>query len=311
MHPRYTNMLSLLIEKLIKYADEVRALPGLEPDGALHSLAAQLVDSRRKIDRMEALPNKSLSAERAAPSSPMFDPEMAAVLAAKEGDLDEACWLCFLSVHFGRHGSDGWLLPARVYGALGATRIWHWGKISTDPTEFREWMADTLRGRNAPLGRFGNHRSRETLRADLENGTPNVLASYVEWVRSYGGHSALIEGAVRAAKGDPAKAFDDLYQSMRAVRRFGRLGRFDYLTLLGKLRLAPIAPGSTYIAEGTGPLSGARLLFTGHKDGQAAARDLERWADDLAIYLGVGMQAMEDSLCNWQKTPTKFLAFRG
>jgi hypothetical protein len=27
--------------------------------------------------------------------------------------------------------------------------------------------------------------------------------------------------------------------------------------------------------------------------------------------LGVGMQAMEDALCNWQKSPRRFVHFKG
>lgn len=38
---------------------------------------------------------------------------------------------------------------------------------------------------------------------------------------------------------------------------------------------------------------------------------LEDWILDLDGVLGVGMQVMEDSLCNWQKSPTRFIHFRG
>ena len=48
---------------------------------------------------------------------------------------------------------------------------------------------------------------------------------------------------------------------MDALRRFGRTARFDYLTMLAKLGLANIAPGSPYLIGATGPLKGARLLF--------------------------------------------------
>jgi hypothetical protein len=104
--------------------------------------------------------------------------------------------------------------------------------------------------------------------------------------------------------------FDEFYNSMN-VLRFGRLGKFDFLALVGRLDLAPIAPGSTYLKGATGPLKGARLLFCGDRYAQAQENTLEEWVSDLGLGLNVGMQVMEDSLCNWQKSPTSFVHFRG
>jgi hypothetical protein len=106
---------------------------------------------------------------------------------------------------------------------------------------------------------------------------------------------------------DPGQAFAKLYESMRTVRRFGRTARFDYLTMIGKLGLAEIAPASPYLVGATGPLKGARLLF-----GIAgAAGRFDALTVELGNHLGVGMQVMEDSLCNWQKSPDTIKAFRG
>jgi hypothetical protein len=91
------------------------------------------------------------------------------------------------------------------------------------------------------------------------------------------------------------------------VLRFGRLARFDYLAMLGKLGLAGIKPGSTYLNGATGPLRGARLLF-----GVTANHSvLDGWLGELDEELQVGMQVMEDALCNWQKSPSVFEPFRG
>ena len=93
---------------------------------------------------------------------------------------------------------------------------------------------------------------------------------------------------------------------MTAVKRFGRTARFDYLTMIGKLGLGNIQPGSAYLLESTGPLKGARLLF-----GPATRATLETLTVQLGNRLDVGMQVMEDSLCNWQKSPGIFKPFRG
>src|SRR3954453_3508429 len=53
--------------------------------------------------------------------------------------------------------------------------------------------------------------------------------------------------AVREAGNDPHIIFDHFYRTM-AVARFGRLGKFDFLCLVGRLGIAPIAPGVAYLS---------------------------------------------------------------
>lgn len=95
------------------------------------------------------------------------------------------------------------------------------------------------------------------------------------------------------------------------IARFGRLAKFDFLALLGRLDLAPVAPGSAYLSGATGPLQGARLLVDGNANSKSNAKDLDAVLQQLDGLLGVGMQVMEDSICNWQKSPSRFVHFRG
>jgi hypothetical protein len=120
----------------------------------------------------------------------------------------------------------------------------------------------------------------------------------------------MVAQMVRAAGNDPHAIFDTFYRSMQ-VTRFGRLAKFDFLALVGRLGLAPIIPGSTYLKNATGPLRGARLLFGGTPNADLSERDLETWIRELDATLHVGLQVMEDSLCNWQKNPLVFVHFRG
>jgi len=87
------------------------------------------------------------------------------------------------------------------------------------------------------------------------------------------------------------------------------MARVDYLAMIGKLRLAPIEPGFAYLQNSTGPLDGARLLVGGRR--RISTPTLEAVLVDLNGALKVGMQVMEDALCNWQKSPRKFVRFRG
>jgi hypothetical protein len=94
------------------------------------------------------------------------------------------------------------------------------------------------------------------------------------------------------------------------VRQFGRTARFDYLQTAGELGLAPITPDALHCQGSTGPVAGARLLF-GDPGNSPSLADLENSAVKLDGYLNLGLDAIEDALCNWQKSPALFRPFRG
>jgi hypothetical protein len=77
--------------------------------------------------------------------------------------------------------------------------------------------------------------------------------------------------------------------------------------MIGKLGFAAVEPPSTYMKGSTGPVHGAQLLFGVDE----SPTTLDGWSVDLNDRLNVGMQVLEDALCNWQKSPNKFVAFRG
>lgn len=83
------------------------------------------------------------------------------------------------------------------------------------------------------------------------------------------------------------------------------------LAMLGKLGIAPIDPGSTFLKGATGPLAGARLLFGGACDANLSERDLEARLVGFGQETGLGAQVLEDAVCNWQKSPSAYVRFRG
>ncbi len=158
-------------------------------------------------------------------------------------------------------------------------------------------------------GKFGNHRKYASLRPDAKGTTREVVESYVAWIGP-GGHARFFADVVRRAGNDPHLIFDVLYGELPVVG-FGRLAKFDYLSLIGRYGIAPIEAGSAYLAGATGPADGARLLFDGRRDGRSPVRQLQALLDALDRDLCVGMAVMEDALCNWQKSPTRFVHYKG
>lgn len=280
-------------------------LRGVVPPENMLAFVAQLIDSLQRVMYVKTVRGRPISASRADPRSPIFDPIRAAV-ALSAGRREEAFWLVFLATHCGRNLRTEWLLAAELYGALEAAP-WTWARILNDPQSYVDWVEDN---HETFRGKFGNHRKYESLKPGPK-GTGAVVRSYVDWVTSYGSHAAMVAQAKARANGSARGAFGVLYQQMRAVLRFGRTGRFDYLTMLGKVGLADIEADSTYMDEATGPKRGARLLFDGRIDSNTGARTLEARVAALEHHLGVGMQVMEDAMCNWQKSPNVYLPFRG
>lgn len=269
----------------------------------------QVLESIHRVNFVEVIRDRDISPLRGDPSSELFDPLKAAILHQRAGEIDEAFWLVFLFVHFGKNAQGGWRYAREVFGRLGDGARWDWRSVSTNPYAFRTWLRvhqDQLKRPDAPGG-FGNHRKRESLDADSATGTAAVVESYVAWIAPPRAHADMVAEVSAQCGNDPKRTFDRLYNSMNAVIRFGRLARFDYLTMLGKLGLAKIIPGSPYLEGSSGPRKGAALLF-----GATESADvLDSWIVELDSELQVGMQVLEDAICNWQKSPEKFIPFRG
>jgi hypothetical protein len=273
----------------------------------------QLIESIRRIEYIAVIQTREISPLRADPSSDLFDPLKAAVVRRRQGQVDEAFWLVFLSVYFGKNQRTGWRLARDVYSSLGGAHHWDWARTTGDPQRFRQWLGehqDRLRGSDGIPRSFGNHRKYESLDAWSPRGTGAAVESYVAWVGPHASHLTLLQETQRQVGTDPRRLFDNLYRSM-TVASFGRTAKFDYLTMIGKTGLAPIAPGSTYMQGATGPLAGARLLFAGTTTSNLTRAVLEARLVELDAVLNVGMQVLEDSLCNWQKSPNTLRQFRG
>jgi hypothetical protein len=309
VRPRDREVARRLDEGLTRFDEDAHPLLGIRNAERRKALIEQLLESIHRVRLVSVINSRRLDDRRANPNDTLFDPLKAAILQQRRGNIEEAFWLVFLFVHFGKHSKGGWRYVREIYGQLGGEEQWDWPTTSVNPVQFRAWLdshENELRRPGVPGG-FGNHRKRESLGAYSVNGTGAVVESYISWVDPPRTHQELVQQALDQAKGNPRTAFDLLFNSMTAVRRFGRLARFDYLTMLGKVGLAPISPGSAYLKGATGPVEGARLLF-GVQD---RIEILDSKLIELDAQLHVGMQVLEDALCNWQKSPDVFKPFRG
>lgn len=295
---------------LIEFQRVHGALPGLQAAGSLDTLVRQMVASLRRTEYITVLKQQNHSPDRANPHSRLFDPLVAAHLASKAGDKDQAVWLVFLATQFGRHALDRWLLCANVYGSFGRGPIWTEDLYRQNRLGFSEMLqqnAANLRSADV-AGRYSNHRQY------VSRSPASIQRTFSEmwdWLYDQGSFDQKIRQLHRNVGQNPEAGFDALYRSALKNHSFGRLGVFDLLTMLGKLDLAPIVPGSSYLQGATGPLKGARLLFFGDRDHPISGKTLGDRFDQIDNFVRIGKQPLEDSVCNWQKSPQRFEHFIG
>lgn len=268
-------------------------------------LIKQIIDSARRVKFAQNLQKQEYNDKRKDPNFSHFDPLKSAIYLMQNGDIEEAIWLVFLSVHFGKNKSSGWSLLQSSYGRLGSRDYWTWENTSNSSKEFGYWLyQNSILLKNK--GKFSNHRKYESLKTTQSGKT---ISTYVEWVLSYGSHKKLID---HLHDENPKKMFKNIYNDMK-VYRFGRLAKFDFLCMIGKLGLVQIEPDSAYLKGATGPVQGARLLFGNSKKANFSVKELDLRLIDLNnhLKLNFGLQVLEDSLCNWQKSPKVYQHFRG
>lgn len=306
MRPLDRQRAAALSAGLVAFSGHTPLL-GVAAANARASLVRQMIDSLHRVEFVRQLGQRPINPGRMDPTNPLFDPVRAAYLHDRAGNKDEAAWLIFMSTHFGFHRRWKWELTRRVYGALDQGPNWTWARTSSDIGGFRRWFnAHAAQLRGVP---FGNHRKYESIRPGADNNLADTLASYIDWVGANRGFGLLVAD-IDQPPSDPKTRFDRLYRASPIVQ-FGRTAKFDFLTMIGKLDIADIEPPMPYLQGATGPTRGAKLLIANNPTANIPVRCLSDVVVDLGASLDVGMQVMEDSLCNWQKSQFDYVAFRG
>ncbi|UNU44529.1 hypothetical protein EAO27_18790 [Sphingopyxis sp. YF1] len=294
-------------QALVAFEQNVAPLPGMPTPVERYVLSRQIIASIRREEYFEILQKRgAISARRADPNDPAFEAEAGVVYLIQSGQIDEAAWLIFLMVFFAKPEVSGWTRLKDVYGKLGQGK-WDWATVSGNPAALTAWLTANWR---KIRGKFGNHRKYESMRPDANRPIGGSFATYIGWVSASGGHVPHFAGLVQAAGNDPHVIFDAFYRAI-PVKGFGRLGRFDWVAMLARYGLIPAEAGSAYLDGATGPTNGAKLLFFNDRKANVSTADIQARLNQLDQHLNVGMEILEDSLCNWQKKPRQFEHFKG
>lgn len=233
------------------------------------------------------------------PTEPLFNPLKLIVHLKGMGRMDEAVWLAFLVVHFGPlKGTDKWESIRNFYSKFGKGQL-RWKGVFRNPKSIKDWLL-RCRVQWQEL-QFGNHRKYETKKLASSKGTPAVIKDFCEWAGT-----SPNQRICTVLKGTPEASFANIYGSLQ-IRRFGRTAKFDFLCLLGNLGIYSLSPGHCYLKGSIGPRAGAIMVCTGRRGGKLTEY-IEQRIIDLQMLLQCQVEALEDTLCIWQKKKAGFIS---
>ncbi len=116
VRPKDRHCADALDAALAEFDAQVRRLPGIQSVARRQSFLEQLIESIHRVRYVAVIRGRPLSPLRGDPRSDLFDPLKAAILRGREGNIEEAFWLVFIFVHFGRSARTGWRLARDIYG---------------------------------------------------------------------------------------------------------------------------------------------------------------------------------------------------
>jgi len=281
-------------------------LPGIELNDRRESFVCQVYDSCKRVEVVNLLKQRGQGLLSTNPHSGSFNPLKGAIYFDSIGEFEEAVWLVFLLTVTGKNKKTRWELCKNLYGGITNDTIWNWDQVFNNINKYTNWINNnhTIIKRGVS---FGNHRKFETLKPGNKS-CANTIQTYLELIKVNGNQKAFFTNVLNNTS-SPAEAFDKLYHIFDAINRFGRTSRFDFLTMLGKINIIPVEPGKLYLSNSTGPLQGCRILFGQNMKTEVYENKLSNLHTILSQRFG--MQILEDAICNWQKSPNRYVKFIG
>lgn len=182
----------------------------------------------------------------------------------RDGDIEEALWACFLTAYLSPlEGTED------PFSAIAASRVsWASGELpQLDGVE------------------LGPRPAHDPARGD------RVLGAYRAWAQKGGSQHAILAGE---EGWEPARRFDRAFERL-ALPGFGRVPRYEFVTLAGALGLIDASPQSLLLADATAaPTMAAKRIF-----GIGDPILIARRAGELATEAGIRLACFDFALQNW------------
>lgn len=182
----------------------------------------------------------------------------------RAGETEEALWTCFLTAYLSPlEGTDD------PFSAITAARV--------------SWASGEL----PALGgvELGPRPAHDPARGE------RMLTAYRSWAQKGGGQHAILAGD---ESWEPTRRFDRAYERL-ALPGFGRVPRYEFVTLAGALGLIDAVPQSLLLADATAaPTMAAKRIF-----GIGDPILIARRAGELAGEADITLAGFDFALQNW------------
>lgn len=145
MHPgnnEYTIALIETEEQLLSFSRQVRPLPGISGDAARKRLARLIVEITTNEGLFTGADHSVSTVAITDSHQKTFDPQAAARILFSENQVEEACWLIFLSVYVGKQPGEDSELFRNIYNGLSSGFEWTWQAITKNPLVFKSWLLE-------------------------------------------------------------------------------------------------------------------------------------------------------------------------
>jgi len=263
----------------------------------LSVLARQSYDSIRRIGIYKTYKIRAI--EGAKKELSFFHTSNPFILAQRTDlSVENKIWVIYLATYFGKSNASGWDLFDRAAFDQNKSFI-KFEQINSDPEKYFYYLEsfDFFEG-----SKFSNHR-KYTKKALLgRKGLFRSMTYFFDNIREYCNNEEI--------------EFHDMYKRAAKIPNFGRLASFDFTSSLVKCGLKIAEPKSMYAGNSTGPLQALALLLrlTGSEVTLQAKKELSynlvEWFNEHSDIFMVG-QVLEDSICNWQKNPERYIRYTG
>lgn len=264
----------------------------------LVTLALQTNDSIKRIEIYQLYKERALKAEEQ--SSSYFHTFVPFVLCQRPSlSSEDKAWFLYLATYFGKSAKSKWELFKRAAFDLDNNLI----SVSTvlrDREKYYRHLHHIDFFRNAT---FSNHRKYTVKKLEGYNGFIKSANHFLDNLLMFVPPNDI--------------SFDEMYRLSLEIPNFGRMAAFDFTASFCKCDLNVEEPKSMYLINSTGPLAGlgdflalsGKKIFSKEEKVKLGNNLLNWFLSNSHIYMVA--QVLEDAICNWQKSPRKYVRYFG
>lgn len=268
------------------------------PKKIIETLALQTLDSIKRIQIYESYRERAQNADN--DSLSYYHTYIPFILTQRKTiSLENKIWFLYLATYFGKSRKSKWDLFRRASFDSNNELLSVEGILSNRKNYF-DYLKSIDFFKDAD---FSNHRKFIAKRLEGNKGFINSSNYVLDNLSKF-----LFTSFV---------SFDEVYCRSHKIPNFGRMAAFDFTSSLCKCELKVKEPESMYLKNSTGPLVGLGYFLKMANGKNITKANKVKFGNELLEWflknsdIFMVAQVLEDSICNWQKSPKSYMRYFG